>query len=278
MIAVRLARNFNGEVISADSRQVYKGLDIGSGKITKSEMKGVKHHLLDIVSPKRLFTVAQFQKLGRQAIEEVVSRNKTPIVCGGTGFYIQALVDGTMFPDVPPNHSLRSRLEKKSASELALMLKRLDPKRYKNIDLKNPRRLIRAIEIAKALGKVPTQKKQSKYGVLLIGITTNSEELKRKIKRRLLARIRGGMIKEVENLHRQGVSWKKLESFGLEYRDVAFYLQNKLSKKEMANRLEIEIGQFAKRQMAWFKRDKRIKWFIPNEWAEIKEGVKKFLN
>ncbi len=282
-LAVRVARAVNGEVISADSRQVYKGLNIGSGKITRAEMKGVPHHLLDIVSPKArsVFTVADFQKAGQKAIAEIAVRGKVPIICGGTGFYIQALVDSVIFPDVPPNKKLRAKLEKKSVTELARLLKKLDPRRYREIDKKNPRRLIRAIEIATALGKVPTFKKSSQisgeYNPLFIGLTVENDILRARIKKRLDSRFKQGMIAEVRKLHADGVSWRRLEIFGLEYRQIARFLQKKISRQEMTKRLEIEIGQYAKRQMLWFKRDKRVKWFGPKEWTEVRAHTLEFI-
>jgi tRNA dimethylallyltransferase len=279
-MAVQVARAFNGEVISADSRQVYKGLDIGSGKITRSEMKGVPHHLLDVISPKtrKAFTAADFQRLAQEKIEEISNRGKLPIICGGTGFYIQTLIDGTVFPEVLPNPKLRTLLAKKTLSQLQETLKKIDPARFKTIDQQNKVRLIRAIEIAKALGKVPKLKKTpGAYDPLLIGLTLDPEKLKEKIKKRLDKRFAHGMIKEVRNLHKLGVSWKRLESFGLEYRLISQFLQKKISRKEMTERLEIEIRQFAKRQMVWFKRDTRIKWCAPEEWPDIKNRISLFI-
>ncbi|HLP44202.1 MAG TPA: tRNA (adenosine(37)-N6)-dimethylallyltransferase MiaA, partial [Candidatus Nanoarchaeia archaeon] len=271
-LAIKLAQATSGEVISADSRQVYKGLDIGSGKITKREMKGVPHHLLDITSPKKVFNAAQFQKLGQDKVEEIIKRGKVPIVCGGTGFYIQALVDSLVFPDVPPNKKLREQLERKSTQELATLLKKLDLRRYKTIDINNRPRLIRAIEIAQALGKVPkVTKADSPFETLFIGVNPKEAELEKKIHERLHARLRKGMIREVEHLRSSGISWKRLESFGLEYREIARFLQSKISKKDMIAQLENEINQFSKRQMTWFKRDERIRWFHPKDWAKIKK-------
>jgi tRNA dimethylallyltransferase len=149
-LAVRLAKKFNGEIISADSRQVYKGLDIGTGKITKKEMGDVPHFLLDVVSPKRKFSVSQYKKLADKAIKHILGKHKTPIIVGGTGFYIQAIVDNLVLPEVKPDLKLRKKLEKKSTEELVKILKKLDSERAREIDTKNPRRLIRAIEIARA--------------------------------------------------------------------------------------------------------------------------------
>ncbi|HRY31305.1 MAG TPA: tRNA (adenosine(37)-N6)-dimethylallyltransferase MiaA [Candidatus Paceibacterota bacterium] len=262
-LAVKLARKSSGEIISADSRQVYKGLDIGSGKITKKEMRGVPHHLLDIVSPKKVFSVADYQKIAEKKIKEILSRKKLPIICGGTGFYISSIVDGLVLPKVPENKILRKKLQKLDLVWLQNILKKLDADRFKEIDTKNPARLIRAIEIASALGKVPPIKSVPKYECLQIGLSWPKEKLEKRIRSRLLRRIRAGLIPEVQNLHKKSVSWKRLYDFGLEYRYVSLFLQNKLSKKEMFEKLTKKICQYAKRQMTWFKRDKRIVWIKP---------------
>jgi tRNA dimethylallyltransferase len=276
-LAVKLAKKFNGEIISADSRQVYKGLNIGSGKITAQEMQGVPHHLLDVASLKQKFTVAQFQKLAKKKIPEIQARNRVPFLVGGTGFYIQSVVDNLSLPEVKPSHALRVRLAKKSVEELFIILKKLDPTRAKAIDAKNPHRLIRAIEVLKATGK-PISPLQSRkiQNVLEIGIKKSPEELKKAIHKRLLKRL-NGMIAEVKKLRRGGLSWKRLEELGLEYRYTAQHLQGKLTKEEMVTLLQKEIEHFAKRQMTWFKRDKRIKWITNKAEAEkiIKKSIRK---
>ncbi len=259
-LGVRMAKKLKGEIISADSRQVYKGLDIGTGKITKKEMKGVPHHLLDVADPKKKFTVVQYVELAQKAITEIVTRKKLPIIVGGTGFYIQALVDGIILPDVPPDEKLRHRLQKKTPSQLFTMLKKLDSKRAKTIDPMNSRRIIRAIEISKELGKVPAVKTTSLYKPTFIGLNLPPEKLKKKIKIRLEKRLEAGMIKEAQKLHKNGLTWKRMDELGLEYRYLALYLQKKISKEEMKEKLEREIWQYVRRQMAWFKRDRRIKW------------------
>lgn len=277
-LAVRMAKKFKGEIISADSRQVYTGLDIGSGKITKKEMKGVPHHLLDVADPKKKFTVVEYKKLGEKAIQEIVAKNKLPIIVGGTGFYIEALVDGVILPDVAPDEVLRARLAKKSAKALFTMLKKLDPKRAKTIDPNNTRRLIRAIEIARALGKVPKLKKvKPQYDLLYIGLLLDPEELKKKIALRLKKRLAEGMIKEAINLHKKGLSWKRMEELGLEYRYLALYLQKKLTKEEMLKTLEKEIWQYVRRQMAWFRRNEKILWYSPKDVKKMEDKVRKFL-
>ena len=263
--AVQIAKKIDGEIISADSRQVYKGMDLGTGKITKKEMRGVPHYLLDVTSPKKVFSVSDFKKLADKKIEDILARGKTPIICGGTGFYIDAVVDGVVLPEVEPNEKLRSTLSKKSAEKLFEMLKKLDKNRAKNIDPKNKVRLIRAIEIAKALGKVPKIKSQSKYDVVKIGLTLPDEILKDKIKTRLLARIKKGMLREIKKLHDGGISWKRMEMLGLEYRYGALYLQGKITKQEMIEKLNTEIWHYAKRQKTWFKRDKNTIWIDPRK-------------
>lgn len=284
-LAVKLAKKLNGEIISADSRQVYKGMDIGTGKVpisysppaggesTKSSIpaqagmqifyKGIRHHLLDVVSPKQKFDVVKYKKLAEKAIEDILRRGKLPIICGGTGFYIQAIIDNIIFPEVKANIKLRKKLEKQPLNKLLPKLKKLDLARFKNIDRKNKRRIIRAIEIAETLGKVPKLKSKPKYEALQIGININKETLKKNIEKRLEKRLKQGLIAEVKKLHSPptgGVSWKKLIDFGLEYKFVALYLRGKLTKQEMIEQLKTAIGQYAKRQMTWFKRDERIVW------------------
>ena len=275
-LAVKLAKTFNGEVVSADSRQVYKGMDIGTGKITKEEMQGVPHYLLDIASPKRRFSVAQYQKKAIEAIKKIQRKGKLPILCGGTGFYVQAVVDGLVFPKVKPDWRFRKKLEQKSAKELYEYLKKLDPERAKTIEKDNKRRLIRAIEIVLKTGKpVPKLQKQKLFDVLMIGIKRDKKELKERIRKRLLKRLKQGMIEEVKKLKESGLSWKRLEEFGLEYRYIAYYLQGRLSYKEMVEQLQKAIEDFAKRQMTWFKRDKRIHWI--KNFKEAKKLTREFL-
>ena len=274
-MAVKLAKKFNGEIVSADSRQVYKGMDIGTGKITKKEMQGVPHYLLDVVSPKRKFTVAQYQKLAIEAVNIVLERGKTPFLAGGSPFYIYSVVEGWLFPKLKPDWKLRKKLEKKSASELFEILKKLDKNRAKTIEAKNKRRLIRAIEVCKKLGEVPELKKFSQFNCLLIGIKKSPEELKILIKKRLLKRFREGMVAEVRKLRKSGLSWKRLEELGLEYRWIARYLQKKILYKKMVENLQKDIEKFARRQMTWFKRDSRIHWIKSQKEAE--KLIKKFL-
>ena len=260
-LAVKLAKKFNGEIISADSRQVYKGLNVGTGKITKREMRGIPHYLLDVASPKKQFSVSKYKKLAEENVRYIVQKGKLPIVVGGTGFYIDVLTGAVSLPDVPPNKKLRDKLNKKSAAELFKMLEKKDPKRAHAIDPRNKVRLIRALEIIKAIGKVPelTNNQQlTTNNFIYIGL--KPDNLDKRIHERLLKRL-DRMIKEGRKLYKQGLSYKRMHELGLEYRYIGMYLQKKISKKEMVKKLNIAIRQYAKRQMTWFKRNKKIKWF-----------------
>ena len=277
-LAVEIARLVNGEIISADSRQVYTGLDIGTGKVTKREMLGVPHYMLDVINPKRAMSVVQYERLATRAVQDILKRGKVPIVCGGTGQYIDAVLTSASFPEVPPNAKLRKELEKLSTEKLFKKLAKLDPVRAETIDAKNPRRLIRAIEIATSLGSVPERAPATeRYDTLYIGLALPKEELAERIHKRLLARMRQGMLAEAKYLHEQGLSWKRMESLGLEYRFLAQFLQNKISKEELLDLLEIAIRQYSKRQIVWFNRNEKIKWFQPTETKKVLSAVVKFL-
>ncbi len=270
-LSIKLAKKFNGQIVSADSRQIYKGIDIGTGKITKKEMEGIPHYLLDVASPKRKFTVTQYQKLANKAINKIHKEKGIPFLVGGTAFYIQSIVDGIIIPEVGPNWKLRKELEKKTSEELFKMLKKLDPRRSKTIERHNKRRLIRAIEIIKKTKKpVPLLIKKPQFDVLILG--TKKNNLKELIKKRLSKRLKQGMVAEVKNLN---LSWKRLKEFGLEYRNIALYLKKKITYQEMVDNIQKESEQFAKRQMTWFKKDKRIKWI--KDYKESKKLVKDFI-
>ncbi len=281
--AVEIAKKVNGEIISADSRQVYKGMNLGTGKITKKEMRKMKHHLLDVASPKRVFSVSDFVKLGNKKIKDILKRGKVPIICGGTGFYIDSLINGSTFPEVPPNKKLRSQLKKKTVTELFKILKKLDKNRSRTIDPQNKVRLIRAIEIAQTLGKTPNLAKDRPWQdlALKIGLVLPPEVLKKKINTRLLSRIKKGMLKEIQKLHESSLSWKRMHELGLEYRYGALYLQNKISKEEMIEKINTKTWHYAKRQKTWFKRDQNTIWIDPRKKSEInkvQKEIKRFLN
>lgn len=298
-LGVKIAKKMNGEIISADSRQVYKGLNIGSGKITKKEMRGVPHHCLSIADPKKVFTALDFKNCAERAITDILSREKTPIIVGGTGFYIDAALGRIKLGGVPPNQKLRRKLSKYSTEKLLATLKKLDPLRAKTIEQKNPVRLIRAIEIAKAgkfdaipdliltppAGVPKVRPFRSDYesdampkkphksvrnssdfpdaALIWLGIKRDPKELKKRIKQRLNQRL-NGIIQEVKKLRQHGLGWKRLFELGLEYRYASLYLRGLLSKEEMLRQLEIAIWHYAKRQMTWFKKNKEIRWISSN--------------
>jgi tRNA dimethylallyltransferase len=223
--------------------------------------KGVAHYGIDIASPKRQYSVTQFQKYSKRVIADILKRGKLSILCGGTAHWLDAVVYEQQFPEVKPNAVLRKRLSKLSNAELFKKLQKLDPERALDIDAQNPRRLVRALEIVmatgKAVGKLP---QKSPYGVLWLGIKTDQAELQKKIRLRLTKRVKNGMFHEVKTLHKQGVSWQKMWNFGLEYRYVSLFLQEKLSRAEALEKLETEIHRYSKRQMTWWKRNEKIQW------------------
>ncbi|TSD06271.1 MAG: tRNA dimethylallyltransferase [Parcubacteria group bacterium Greene0714_7] len=276
-ISIEIAKALDGEVVSADSRQVYRGLDIGSGKVTPPEMDGVPHHLIDIANPEEVFSVSDYLHLGRQALSDILTRKKVPVVVGGTGFYIDALLGTISLPNVPADQDLRTKLSGFSLEELNAELQNLDPERIKTIDTKNPVRLIRAIEIARVLGATPPSHSEKLYDIAYIGLTLPSEELGRKIHNRLFERLQAGMLEETIRLHAHGLSWERMESLGLEYRYMARHLQGHISYEEMIAQLELEIRHYAKRQMTWFKRNKNIVWFNPAQKQEILDHLIKFI-
>lgn len=300
-LAIKIAKLFNGEIISADSRQVYKGMDIGTGKVpisyephsgefTKLSIlrslallanakrarrrgisiysSGIRHHLLDVVDPKEYFSVAQYQKLALEAIKDIQQRSKLPILCGGTGLYISSVVEGWKLPNVPPNAKLRRELEGLNIEQLSQKLRELDPKRATTIDKNNKHRLIRAIEIATLKGLVPPLiKEMPKWDILILGIKKNKEELKQLIKIRLEKRLKQGMIDEVKKLKKQGITSKRLEDFGLEYHWLNRHLEKKITLLEMKEKLYQDSCHYAKRQMTWFKKIPNVHWISNDEEA-----------
>jgi len=267
-----------GEIISADSRQVYRGLDIGTGKITHKEMRGIPHHLLDVVDPQKQFSVAEYKILADTAIADIYTLEHIPFLVGGSGMYISAVVDDQTFPDVPPNETLRTELSQKSVAELFTLLEARDPERAKNIEAQNPRRLIRALEIVDALGTVPKQKEQElREDVCMIGLDMPDEELQKRITTRLQSRFENGMKEEAEALHAHGLSYERMHELGLEYHFLALLLKKELSKEECVTQLNTAIWHYAKRQRMWFKRDKRIHWFHPKDTNAIQDIVYAYL-
>ncbi len=277
-LAVEIAKKYNGEIISCDSRQIYKGMDIGTGKVSgkwKEKKlqaagnlfiyKSIPHHCIDIADPKKQYSVSLFQKAALKAMAEIQERGHLPILCGGTGLWVDAVIKNQVLPEVKPQPRLRKQLEKKSIEELYEQLKILDPDRAAVIDWHNPRRLIRALEIVITTGHPVPPLPTTNYplptnNVLYLGLYPGQDELYKKIDKRLKERLNGGMIKEIQKLRKSGLSWKKLEDFGLEYKFIALYLQKKLSYEEMIAQLSLAIKHYAKRQMTWFRKNQEIIW------------------
>ncbi len=260
-IAVEIARSISGEIISADSRQVYRGMDLGTGKIKKREMSGIPHYLLDVANPNTVFSVQDFQNLGTKIVNEILKKNKVPIICGGSGFYIDSLVYKTKFSSVGPNYKLRETLEKKPIDDLANILREKSPQDAKNIDLNNSVRIIRALEIIEELGHIPKVKKHNLYNILFIGLTLPKDDLNKRIHKRIIDRLVDGMLDEAQTLLNNGVSHDRLQSLGLEYRYMSKHILGEISHEEMIEQLYRDTVQFAKRQRTWFKRNKNIQWF-----------------
>ncbi|MCR4261011.1 MAG: tRNA (adenosine(37)-N6)-dimethylallyltransferase MiaA [Candidatus Colwellbacteria bacterium] len=286
-LAVQLAHKFNGEVISADSRQVYRGLDLSSGKVPgkwrirgfnrRYEYQDIPHHLVDIVSPRKSFTVQQYKKKAQRALQDILQRGKLPIVAGGTGFYVDALLYDFQIPEAPPNKQLRKELEGLTTEQLMHRLSALDPHRAKSIDAKNRRRIIRAIEIVVSIHSPVPQidlfNKESPYHLLKIGMDIPKDELKRKMAARLERRIKDGMIEEVRRTHLLGVSWERLRSMGLEFHHIIQHIKGEIPEEKMVTLIETKDHQFARKQMVWFKRDKNTIWIdVPAKASPLVQG------
>ena len=283
-LAVFLAKKFGGEIISADSRQVYRGLDIGTNKVhgswQKADSKGqsvfmykdIPHHCIDFVDPKEVCTVTDFKKCADTAIKNITERGKISFLVGGTGFYIDAVVYGIILPEVPPHKKLREELSHKTTGELFTLLKKLDPTRAETIDPDNPRRLVRAIEIATVLGSVPVIEKRPVYNTLLLGIKRSEEEIKERITVMVRTMLKNGLIGEAQNLIKSGMPQKRIRELGFEYSYAVAYLQSTIRGSASIDNLEKILiqknWQYAKRQMTWFKRDKHIQWISSREEAE----------
>lgn len=262
-LSIELAKKIKDvEIVSADSRQIYRDFDLSSGKVTKREMEGISHHMLDIVDPGEYFSVVDYTDMALKVIRDIFSRKKTPIVVGGTGFYIDSLLYDYNLPDVKADEGLRKDLEKKDKEELFTILKSFDfnfAHKHDTDEFKNNKhRLVRAIEIATALGRVPELKKTLRFKNFEIIQTNLSRlELKEKINSRLKERLEQGMIEEIKNVkEKYNLDHKYLEGLGLEFKWVSKFLQGEISQEEMVLNLQKQIYQYARRQEAWFKRYK----------------------
>jgi tRNA dimethylallyltransferase len=280
-VAARLAWDLHGEIISADSRQVYRGMDIGTGKDLDQYIinaKKIPYHMIDIIDPQCEFNLFEFQKRFYKIFSQIRNEGNLPILVGGTGLYLQAVLSGYKLPQASPEPELRKDFDQKSIEELKEIFFSFKPHLYNKTDLEDKQRLIRAIEIQKARNVKNSEREESpEIDAAIFGISWERSVLRQRITSRLEERLKHGMIEEVKRLHTAGLSWRRLDSFGLEYRYISQYLQNLISFDEMKNKLNTAIHQFAKRQETWFRRMERkgivIKWIQANEYDLLKESV-----
>jgi tRNA dimethylallyltransferase len=264
-LAIQLAKIVNGEVISADSRQVFKEMNIGTAKILNSK---TPHHLIDLISPTEFFSAAQYQKLAYQVIKNIQKKGKLPILCGGTGLYISSVIENWQFPKIPAQNKLRKELEAKSIQELLKIYQKLDSQGTQMIDVKNKRRIIRAIEVSSLSNKsFWQQRKKIKpiFDTLLIGLKLPKEKLRQRVNKRTEKMIQIGLETEVKNLVNKYGWISSLQSIG--YQEWKEYFNDKISKKEVQNLIELHTLQYIKRQITWFKKMKGIKWIEKPERA-----------
>ena len=256
-LAVALARELDGEIISADSRQVFRGMDIGSGK-DLHEYGSVPYHLIDILESGQEFSVFAFQRRFQESFADVSARGHLPILCGGTGLYLDAILRGYRLLEVPENEALRAELAFKSTAELAEILEGLKPEQHNTSDLLERNRTVRAIEIARFEREHADQATEIPHTRSLnIGIRWERSELRKRITERLRQRLENGMIEEVQHLHDGGVDWERLDYYGLEYRYIGAFLQGKMNRNDMFQKLNSAIHDFAKRQENWFRKMER---------------------
>jgi len=276
-----LAKKINGEIISADSRQIYKKMNIGTAKepgewrrdgLRKNYyIQDVPHHLIDFLDPGKFFTVAEFRDKAIKHAKLAYANKRIPIIVGGTGLYIHSVVDNLQIPRVPPNRKLRKSFEEKSASELLAWLENLDSKTAKSVDPKNKRRIIRALEVCILSGQPFSQqqeKGESIFDTLQIGIEVPREVLYERIDKRVDSMIQQGLVEEVRNLLKQKYTWSLPSMSGIGYRQFKKYFDGIDELDEVIRKLKRDTRRYSKRQTSWFKRDPRIKWFTKYEDAE----------
>ena len=272
-LSIELAKYIeNAEIISADSKQVYKEMDIGTDKI--KDTQGIPHHLLDVVNPDETFTVANFKKRARKKIKEIQQKEKLPILCGGTYFYIQAVVDGLVFPQVAPDWGFRERKNKQTTEELFQELKMKDPRRAKNIDKHNKRRIVRDLEIIKKTGKpVPELKKDPlDFPVLMLGVKRKKEILDSRIESRVEEMIEEGLELEAKKLFSK---YNKTPKETIGYMEWEVFFEGEKEKQEVIEEIKTHTKQFSKKQQNWFKKEDRIRWV--KDFEEVKKKVDKFI-
>lgn len=281
-LSTAVAQAIDGEIVSADSRQVYKHLDLGTAKVSEKEQRLIPHHLIDVAEPGTTFSVGEYQTLSFSAIDGIIERGRIPILVGGTGLYIWSVVDNLRIPRCPPNQELRSMLEQFDVETLVSLLGVLDTESAQLPHVvKNKRRLVRALEVSLITGRPFSEQKglgPARYNSLQIGLEMPSDMLHQAIDSRVDLRLEQGMVNEVRMLLEMGVPSAWLDSLGLEYRHVLRYINGERDYETMVGELKTNIHQFAKRQKTWFKRDDRIVWFeAPPQIDQVVEIVENFL-
>jgi tRNA dimethylallyltransferase len=277
-LAVAVAQRFSGEVISADSRQIYRELSIGTAKITREEMHGVPHHLIDIRNLNEPYSAHSFLEDALSIVAAIHARQQLPIICGGTFFYVDTLLNESSLPEVPPNETLRTELEKKDAADLFAALEKLDPVRAATVDPDNKRRLIRALEIIAARGAVPVLETQKpRYPALQIGLRVEKGTLLVHYKERAASWLKAGLLDEVAEALKAGTTRERLKEIGFEYTLALALLEGEITEAEFGERFVEKNWQYAKRQYTWLKRNPEIVWFEPENQHEIFSTVEQFL-
>lgn len=260
-LAVHVAQVFRGEVVSADSRQVFRELDLCAGKLTATEMRGVPHHLIDVTEVGQPFSVADFQRLAYEAVDSILQRGSLPIIAGGTGLYVRAVVEGFDLRQAPSDPRVRQELEARDLDALVDELLAAEPDAGARVDLRNPRRVVRAVEIVRMGGTTARRDSQPRYDVLQVGLTWSRPVLYGRIDERLARRLEHGMIDEVRRLLQGGVPPEVLDSLGLEYRHILRFIQGDYGTlEELYDALRFAIHAFARRQITWFRKAEGITW------------------
>lgn len=254
-----LAQKLDGEIIGADSRQIYKGMEVISRAPNQKELVAIPHHLFSFQNPAKKFSAGEYQQKGQKVIEKILRTGALPIVVGGTGFYADSLLRGLSLPEVPPNKKLRTELAKKTPAQLLSMLKKIDPKNAGRVDPKNIVRLVRAIEVAKAVGPIPSLSYMPAYDTLWLGIAPDKKLHERAIEKGVEERLTSGMILEAKKL-RSKISKKRFVELGFEFSLLADYLDKRIDRKQFGDLLVRGEQKYATRQMRWFKRNSDIRW------------------
>jgi len=275
-LAVDIALKLNGEIVSADSRQVYKDLDIGTEKIKKDQMMGIPHHLLSIVKPTETFSAYEYEKIAVETIDDILKRKKLPIICGGTGFYIDTIYFKNSLAKVEPNKELREKLSNKTNEEIFKMLEKLDKKVANEIDKDNPLRVVRAIEIIKKLGYLPKRKMEKRYDALFIVLSAPEEILLQRIKQRL-NNSWNSLIDETKRCIKNGIDKKRLSQLSMYYRFAIEFIENNITKEEAKENIIRKVRLYSKQQIRWIKRNSDIQQFPYDDTKKINDYIKKSL-